>query len=183
MAGVFGWISDLLQWFGAWIPRLLIVRTTQGGVKFVRGKCVKVIVPGLAVYWPLVTAVEITHVARQAIDLPNQTLTTRDGRSVIVSGVVVYSIRDVKKFLVDNYDSHAAIAEVALSAVRHVVISSDFESLCRGGRVLDARLRAEARKSLKSFGVDVEYVRLSDLSACRVVSLVGSPQPMLQQAQ
>jgi hypothetical protein len=44
---------------------ILIIRATHGGVKWVRGKRIKALGPGLHIWWPLTTEVEVIVTARQ----------------------------------------------------------------------------------------------------------------------
>ena len=105
MESLFAWFSNLINFFGSFIPRLRICKKSYKGVKYVRGSNVKVISPGLFIYWPLTTEYEITPVAPQVLNLSVQTLLTKDNKTVICDGCVCYKIIDVEKYLVDNFDS------------------------------------------------------------------------------
>ena len=85
METAFAWLGEIMNWFGKWFPRLLIVRSTHAGVRFRHGKKPEALMPGLRVYWPLVTEVDIIPTARQTHNLPTQALMTSDGKKVVVS--------------------------------------------------------------------------------------------------
>jgi len=173
MDSALGWLGDLARWLAAWVPRLLIVRATHGGVAFVHGRRVRVLRPGLRVYWPLVTEVDTCPVVRQVLNLPTQTLMTADGHAVVASGIVVYSVADVEAFLARNFDGDQAVADLALAALRKVVVSQALAQLQAGRRSVDGLLTREARRVLGDLGCDVEAVRLTDFAQARVLSLVG----------
>jgi len=180
MSGAFAWISEIMQWAGRWIPRLLIVRATDCGVRFRHGARVEILEPGLRVYWPIVTEVQTVNVQRSVQNLSTQTLTTHDGVAVIVSGVLVYRVADVVKFLVANHDAEAGIDEVACAGIREVVLSMTLDEIREasiGGGLAD-RLRRQTRKLLSPFGVRVEYCRLTDCAPARVLSLAGIPNDL-----
>ena len=174
MEAALGWIGELIGWFAAWIPRLEIILATERGVKFVRGKKVVQIGPGLRWYWPAMTEIKTCHVNRQALLLDPLTLTTKDQKSVIAGGIVVYTIDDVEKYLVENYDADEAIEDVASSTLKEAITTHSFEDLCEIGPDLDKLLTRLVRSSLRSYGVKVEYARMRDFAATRVISLVGS---------
>ena len=123
--------NQFIQLLVSFIPRFTVVRKTDRGVKFVRGKKVKVLEPGLRWYWPLVTEIEVVNVQRQVLKLPVQTLYTSDEKTVIAGGVVVYSIEDIYKYLVENYDAEDSIAEVAAACLRDIVISKTVKEIQR----------------------------------------------------
>lgn len=156
MADALAWIGELARWLASWIPRLVIVKANYLLVKFVRGKHVRVVQPGLAIYWPLVTVAKPVFVARSVMNLTNQTLTTKDGRVLVVSGVVAFQISDV-----------------ALSSIKHVIVEATYEQLLGEQQALDARLTRRTRSALRSFGVEVEYVRLTDFAPARALSIAG----------
>ena len=121
MDGALAWIGHIVEWLGKLIPRLVIVRSTHGGVKFKRGKYAIPIKPGVCAYWPIVTEVDILPVARQTHNLPSQSLTTRDGKTIVVSGVVVYEIRDVVSALAKNWDISDTINDITMCAITQVI--------------------------------------------------------------
>ena len=95
MESAFAWLSQLIETFYRFIPHIIIIRATHAGVKWVRGKHIKPLMPGLHLYWPLTTEIEVLVTARQTLAIPDQVLTTKDGKKVTVKTLVVYKIRDV----------------------------------------------------------------------------------------
>lgn len=170
----FSWIGDLIGWIVDWIPRVEICRATHRGVKFVRGKHVKEINPGLYVYWPMTTECSITPVVRQSVNLPPQTLTTKDGHSVLVSPVLIYEINDVRKALAESYDHDDTVVEVGGLAVVEAVASRTFEEI-RENLTTDVKkdITEMSRRLLAPFGVKVKVGLLSDFSKCRVIRIAG----------
>ena len=174
MAAAFGWIADLFQFFISFFPHLLIVQKTEGGVKFVRGKHVKVLEPGLRWWWPLVTTQEVVPVVRQVINLAPQTLMTQDGITVIASAVIIYRVEDVEAFLVENHDADEAIAEVAVASLRDAIVGETLADLQKNTRKkIDGRLTKQAVAALHSFGVRVEAVKLTSFAPAKTFSIIG----------
>jgi regulator of protease activity HflC (stomatin/prohibitin superfamily) len=168
----FAWLGDLARWMAAWVPRLVHVKATDRGVKFVRAET-KLIEPGLHVWWPITTEVMTHPVVRQVVTLPNQTLLTKDGKTVVASGVVVYTISDLHRFLVENYDAEASIAELGLAGIRRAITQRNFDELAGGRAHVDNRLTAECQSLLDDLGVKVEYARLTDFEPVRAFALLG----------
>lgn len=174
---MFSWITDLFQWFGTWIPRVIIVRATQEGVKYKMGYKVVKLTPGVHIYLPALSDIEIVYIVRQSLDLVPQTIVCQDGKVCIFSGVVMYSINDVIKYLTKNFDSDQAISEIALAEMRGVLVNKTFEEIQRDSKVLTNQLTKAITEGLNDFGVCLEYVRLKEFAPCKVLKIVKDEKP------
>lgn len=174
MDAAFAWLGHLAEWLGAFIPRIRIVRSTHGGVRFRNGKTATEIKPGIIVYWPIVTEVDIIPVARQTNNLPTQSLLTKDGKTVVVGGVVVYAIADVVACISRNWDVTETINDITMVAITEVITSNTLEYLQTNmtGDVLNQLTRA-TRKRLRPYGVKVYRTALTDFSTCMVIKNIG----------
>lgn len=177
MGGAFAWLGQLVEWLGSLIPRIMVVRATHGGVKFCRGHKIKVMNPGIHCYWPIITEIEVIPVARQTHNLPNQTLVTKDGKQVTLSGIVIYEIKDVVRALTKNWDYNDTVSDVSMAAIAKVVVEADYQDLISNVDRFCIGLTKETRKRLKSFGIQVHKVFITDFSNCRVIRLVGDSNP------
>ena len=121
METAFAWLGEIMNWVGKWFPRLLIVRSTHAGVRFRHGKRPEALLPGLRVYWPLVTEVDVIPTARQTHNLPTQALTTSDGKKVVVSGVVVYRIKDIVATMARNWDVSDTLNDISMVAITKII--------------------------------------------------------------
>lgn len=172
----FSWLSETVNAIRAFFPRREIIRNTHRGVKWSRRKP-KELGPGVRWYWPLVSDVEVIPVARQALGLSTQTLTTKDGKTVAAGGVVVYHIHNVLLAIGEkNYDVDDTIAEVSRAAIVSVVNQWKFNELFADLDDIKVDLTKECRKQLRKFGVAVESAALTDFCTCRPISLLGIPE-------
>lgn len=167
-------LSSFLTSLGKFIPRLHIVRKTERAVLFRRGRIAKVVEPGLVLYWPLVTDIVWASVVKQTIDLPNLTLMSKDNKTVIASGLVVYEISDIYKYLVENYDCDKSISEIACAAIRDVIVDKTVDEIQGNNRnTIDTALSKNCREALKEYGIQVNRVRLTNFSVARVINILG----------
>ncbi len=172
MDAALGWIGDLVRWLTSWLPHLVLVRRTERAVKFIRGHT-REVGPGLHLWWPITTEVEVRPVVRQVMGLGSQTLTTKDSQPVIVDGLLVFTIGDLHTYLVENWEAEDSLGEVGQAGIRKAVVSEDFEDIQKGMADVDNRLTREAQKLLERFGVTVELMRLTSFARAHVVNLVG----------
>jgi len=172
MDAALGWIGDLVRWLTSWLPHLLLVRKTERAVKFIRAGT-REVGPGLHLWWPITTQVEVRAVVRQVLGLGSQTLTTKDGQAVVADGLLVFSIKDLHAFLVENWNAEDSLGEVGQAGIRKAIVNMDFAAVQGAMADVDNRLTKEAQKLLESFGVDVELMRLTSFARAHVVNLVA----------
>lgn len=176
MESALAWIGKIFEWIGQFIPRWVIVPTTHGAVKFVRGSRVVSLGPGFHFYWPLLTTLETYPIARQALDLREQTMVTSDDRVVALGGMVVYEIKDIQAIIAHTYDPDDTIHEISLSAFHEVCCQLSWDELKNQSRAgtLDRKLRRVLREQLKPYGVFVIKATITDLAPCRVLKVIQS---------
>lgn len=168
-----GWLGDLVRWVANLFPRIAHVKATHRAVKFVRAEA-REIGAGLHVWWPITTEIEVSPVVRQVLGLNQQVLETKDGQTVIADGVLVYTVVDLFKFLVENFNADDNVRELAETALREAILSLTFEEINSGRVKLDRRLTQRASEALESFGVGVESLKLQSFAKGNVLIHAGS---------
>ena len=94
---------DLIARLFDWLPRLQYIELCNMGIRVTLGKYVRAVGPGWWWYCPLFQKMHDMAVVRQTINLNPQFCMTKDGRSMAVSGVVIYRVTDVLKAY---YETH-----------------------------------------------------------------------------
>lgn len=175
MDSALGWIGQIAGWFGQWIPRWVIVRTTHGAVKFVGGSRVVALGPGWHIYWPVRTDFVIYPIVRQALNLANQTMETTDHITIMVGGMLVYEVHDISALVAYTFDPDDTIKDIAAAAIHDVCCSKTWDELKIGQQTgkLDTELRNEMKKGLSKYGVTVLRTTLTELAKCRVLKLIS----------
>jgi regulator of protease activity HflC (stomatin/prohibitin superfamily) len=176
MSEAFAWLGQIIEWFGKFVPRLVIINATLGGVKFIRGAKIRALGPGLHVYWPLITELHTYPTVRQADDLRSQTIVTSDGKTIVAGGMIVYEVRDIEKLLANTFHPESTIHDITLTAIHDVLARLTWPEIQEAQRSkdLDRKLRHAARKVLDAYGVKVLKAMLTDLAPCRVIKLIQS---------
>ena len=170
----FAWLGEVFQALLSFVPRRVIVRATHGGVKWRLLRDPKELKPGVRWFWPLLSEVEIIPVARQTLNLQPQALVTKEGKEVVVGGVVVYSINDVVMAIGKrNYDVDTTINDISQCAIVEVITTVEFKELLGDLKKVEKELTKTCRRQLKQFGVSVHRVALTDFSPCRSLNIMG----------
>lgn len=191
---LFSWIGQIIEWLGKFIPRFILLDSTEGAVQFKgfflprawRVKCggfdgemqVTSLGPGLHFYWPASTAVQNYPTAFQSDNLPSQILETKDGKQIVVGGLLSYEITDLQALLSKTHSGYKATQALTLAAIHDVCCNLDWDQLKLEQRkgTLDTKLRNAAQKPLTPFGVKIISCQLTDLAKTRVLRLIQSTQ-------
>jgi len=163
MDAAFGWLGRVIEFLFSLLPRLIIVRKTHAGVRFRNGKEALPVLPGLRIYWPIVTEIVLYPTVRQTVNLDSQTLCTIDKQIIGVAGIVIYKINNTIAFLTETYDGEDTIRDIALSAIAEVVTTNSYSHLTHNRAAVHDELTETLRKALRPFGVGVNKVTLTDM--------------------
>lgn len=180
MDSVFGLLGQILEALFSVVPRLCIIRATHNAIKWRHGKIPIACGPGLMIYWPLVTEVELLVVARQPLNLPTQSLMTKDKHQVVVGAVVVYRISDIVKAIGErNWDVESTVGDITQVAIVEEITRRNLDDLLKGvsegkDSDLNRALTQNCRDQLRQFGVYVARCGLTDFSTCRVYKVLGN---------
>jgi hypothetical protein len=120
-----------------------------------------------------VTETVIVPTVRHPVDLPAQTLTTADGKRVLVSVTLVVEIADVVKALGKTWDVDEMICDVGAASSIPVVCSRKWGELRREIEGACDELAKEARALLRPYGIRVVKGRFTDLAECMVIRHEG----------
>lgn len=164
------WLGDFLQAIAQWFPRLDIIRSTHCGVAFVRGKPRAIIGPRLYLWWPIITELVVYPVRRQSLNPDPQPLTTKDGKTVAASLIVIYEITDPLKALTKQWDLEETVADKALLETAKFVAKRTFaEAVNMDSGALERRIR----DSLEDWGIKVLEAGLVGWAEGRVLFVLG----------
>lgn len=176
MGAALGWIGELVQWFSQFFPRLTWVPPTHGAITFTRGKKVRVYGPGLAgrwwwpMWWPFWTEMHTYPVVRQTHDMASQTLTTVDGETITVAGVIVYRIDDLEKALTSQWDLEDTIRDISTLAMAEFVTGTSFHDVQHeDGRALKTAIQGP----LAQYGIGVEKAGIADFARTKHITIEG----------
>lgn len=178
MIGESTWLGELIRCVGRLFPRLSHLECTDIGVLIKRGVRVKVLSPGLWVYWPVWTSFYFRPANVQTADLPTQALTTFDHKVVVVGGMLRYefdrSKEAVQKALVGTDDVEAALIDEALAVFCAHITSLPLEKLQQERTAVNRSLTGKLSTALSAYGVKVLRAQLTDFSPCLTLNHVGA---------
>jgi regulator of protease activity HflC (stomatin/prohibitin superfamily) len=174
------WLNDLVYFFAKFFPHILIVRSTHGGVRFRRGNPILIEGGKVIVYWPIVTQVVILPLRRQTNELALQILTTHDGRTVAVGGIVIYQVSDVFKAVVNAWNIYRVVDDTAQMILANLIPNHVYEDIQKDLDEFNGIFEREITPKLAEYGIEVEEAGLMNFAECfafRNIGDVGSWNP------
>lgn len=161
MNSALAWINDLALWVGQFVPRWVIVKVNEGGLRF-NGHTTSELHSGVNFYWPARTKIQIIPIVRRTLQTPTQVLVGHSFLPNAVAAVVTFHIFDVTLALRDNWKLGSLIEDETQNIVSTHVSGKDLRKL--DVKVLAAALTEEVSEALKPYGVGVEKVGIVHLT-------------------
>lgn len=158
------WIGYLVCWY--------ICEEDEIGIVQRIGMYKRDLKPGWNWKWPIVETTTTVSRALCSTVLEEQTLTTKDGHSVTVRGILTYRVNNARRFLLDVEDAESVINDVGCSVVAECVPRANLEEVMTG-----ARFAKDLRKCMRSrgckWGIRVITFALMDRVKSRCYRIIG----------
>ena len=165
------WLNTLFEKLFALLPMVVLIEPTYGAAR-ITGKRYKIIGPGLYIIWPLIQRIIRMEVITQVVDLSAQTVRTKDGCELVVSGSIRYRIVDVEKAIFAIQDLDKALSTLALGVILEYIQKCTLDE-CLQVESVKKELRKGLAEAASGWGVKVEQVYLTDCGKVRSLRLFG----------
>lgn len=180
LAGIF-----FITWF---LPGLYILNPRQSGVVLRWGKFIEVVSKeGIYFSNPWGRRIIKVPTLQNSLEVPRTTVVEKNGNPIEISAVVVYHVADVRKASLDVSDVGSFVRDQAMAVVKRVAATFPYESpdqqipcLRKESHEVTTRLISELQQSVAAAGVDIDSVRLNDLT---YAPEIAQAMLMRQQAQ
>jgi len=173
---LFCWIPWFIRWVLSWLPKRVRLGVHEKGVK-IRGHRVFELGPGTAWFNARWSEIFVENVKRKTLALPDQPLTTKDGKTIRVAGVLIYYVTNIKTWLVENETAEEAVQVKATRVLCDFVRSRDLTEIHTylPDRRADSILTKTAQSELgQKFGVRIEELGFNGFAESEVKDLCHS---------
>lgn len=168
------WLQEIFERILSVFPRIELITPDKLGIRTTFGKYVKVLPPGWYMYWPLVQISDWAIVKPQVVDLRAQSVGTKDNKRVVVSGAIQYSVRDIKKALLEVQDYDKSLETLAIGIILEFVKNKTFDE-CMNITLLKQEILKGIREAAQGWGLKVEKVYITDLDIAKSIRLLINP--------
>jgi regulator of protease activity HflC (stomatin/prohibitin superfamily) len=171
VAAVIGGIMFIPAW-SFFLRGFFVVEPRQAHVLLYWGKYRRTIdAPGLHWVFPLGLDRRVLHTRDVVLQIPLTTVVEKNGNPIQVSAVAIYRVKDPARALIDVQGYQRYVQNQASAVLKSVCANYPYEvrdpkQPClkkESQEVLDA-LRANLQRGVDNAGIEVELVRLNDLT-------------------
>lgn len=149
----------------------IVIRCYERGVVLRFGRMHRVVGPGLHWKYPFNVETYLSaNVVPETMIVGPQSLTTKDGVSIVISSVVTFQVEDVQKFLLEVEGAHQVIEDSSIGIVSHFVIARTWIQLQQID--IGSELAKAVRRQAKRYGVEIMNVQISDFTRSRSFRLM-----------
>lgn len=162
--------KDVLLW--------VVIEEWNEAVLLRFGKFVKVLKPGIHFKIPFFDSVWETETITQSIDMNPQSITTADGKNIVVKAIIRFSVVDTKTYVMSIMKPHDVLVDTTQGMIREIIEDTRWYDLVG----IDKQLTTEVGKFMKRWGIKVERVTLTDLAeipSYRVIMNKEEKQPVI----
>ena len=162
--------KDVLLW--------VVIEEWNEAVLLRFGKFVKVLKPGFHFKIPFFDSVWETETITQSIDMNPQSITTADGKNIVVKAIIRFSVVDTKTYVMSIMKPHDVLVDTTQGMIREIIEDTRWYDLVG----IDKQLTTEVGKFMRRWGIKVEKVTLTDLAeipSYRVIMNKEEKQPVI----
>ena len=151
----------------------VVIRQYSGGVILRFGKFRKTIGPGLHWKIPFADSVDSCNVVMTTMSPGAQSVTTIDGKDVVIQCIIKYRVTDVKIFLMEVEEARDALADITQGVIRKVVAEKTWVECCAIS--VDKEITEQVRIEARKWGLRVIFVTLKTLGIMKSFRLILDP--------
>ncbi len=168
---MFDRIFDFIEGIWEWLLPFVVIDIYERGVVLRFGKPYRDIDPGLRWILPLgIDSVKYDTVVRQTSYLDVQSLTSKDGKPVTISGILVYTISDIRKFLCEIDNGETDVQNMCYGIISEIVEETNWIDIRT--REFNKQVLRRCRKLCDTYcGVKLIAIKWSDKTTARSLRL------------
>lgn len=164
-------LIDLFKEFYDNIVPCYIVKEYEHGVLLRLGKFNKKLEAGLVWKIPFVDEILTVHNTITTMVVQEQSLTTKDEKNVVISGIVKYRITNPKTFLLEVEDVIDAINDITKGKIKDIVINKTWDEV---RNLENDEIKKKVEEEVKNWGIKIYYITITDLAQIRTIRLINS---------
>jgi len=160
-----------------------MVDPDEGGVRITArwpfaGVWIKDLGAGLYWYVPLFQHIEAVKVKVQVKDLRCQSVWTKDGHELAISGTIRYRVDNAKKAILEVFEYDENIQNTGLKIIFRFVTQRGLDELRGCLADLEREILSGLREASRGWGLKIEDVGLTDIGRTRNLRLLTNESLM-----
>lgn len=170
---MFDKLIEFLIRFGKDCLPFVIVEQWNEAIMLRFGKLRKnVLKPGIHLKLPFFDSIWETTVITQSIDMNPQSVTTMDGKNIVVKAIIRYCVADTKVYLTNITQPHDVLIDTTQGMIREIIEWTKWQDIYG----LDSVLTKKVGSFVKRWGIKVEKVTLTDLADISSIRIIQNKE-------
>jgi hypothetical protein len=164
---LFDFIEAVWEWFVFWV----VLDPYEAGVVIQLGTYRRTLTGGVWLICPFgIDDVKYETVVRQTAYLDVQSVTSKDGKSLSLAGIVTFIITDIRKFLLEIDDGESDMVNMIYGIITDFVEAHDWDNI--RGPQFNKKVLDKCRRDCENYcGVKIISIKWSDKATARNLRL------------
>lgn len=161
-------VQQFLEYLFNAIKIWVIVQPWEAGIRVRNGKKIKKLTAGIYFKIPYFDSVYVQEIRLRVREMPMQTLTSKDLKTITLNSSMGYSITDIEKLYQTLYRPEMTLQNIAMSEIAEVLHSTDSNDITPGlleKKVID-KLKAD------DYGLNYEYFKITNFAIVKTFRLI-----------
>ena len=141
-----------------------ITRQYERAVIFRLGRLVGTKGPGLFFIIPIIDQIVRVDLRVRQLDVPKQTIMTRDNISADVDAIIYYHVKEASKAIVEVDDYEGATALIAQTMLRDVLGQIELDTILCDRESLNQKIQSQLENVTAPWGINVDIVTIRDIA-------------------
>lgn len=167
-------LLDFLKWLFEQARPWEIVPPWEAGLRVRCGKWYRIVRGGMYFKLPFLDSFHVLNIKPQVVNLPNQSIETQDGKFLLISGSIEYSIANPERVWLNVQDHDTSLTTLVMREIARYV-AGRLVSEC-SLPLIEAHVRRVVRREAGKWGIEVSDVGLTDHVQHKVYRLVTHDQ-------
>lgn len=146
----------------------IIVQPWQTGIRVRSGNKIKKLEKGIYFRIPYFDSVFVQESRLRVVDMPIQTLTSKDLKTLTINSSFGYSITDIEKLYQTLYHPETTLQSIAMSEVAGFIFNKNLDEVTP--ETLEHQVLG--RLNEESFGIKFEYFKITNFAVVRTYRLI-----------
>lgn len=164
-------IETIIDFLGS-LQFFTIITPEDRGVLLRGGKYHHTYKPGFHWHWPIIDEVRVVTVVEQAVDLPEQSVTTKDGIVLLVGGTIRYEIFKPRYALLNVQDYDETLQIIAMGSLLSYIARRKRSEILYPEDV-EAEILSDLQSDCEHIGLNVVEFRLTNSCEHKVIRVIG----------
>ncbi len=163
---MFDRLIDLVAALWDRLVPVFLIYEYERALRFRLGRVHSALKPGLHFKIPFADKIHKLYRILDMAAIGPQSLTTRDGKAIVIGVIVAYHVGDARKYFMNAKGPEDAMSDAASGVISALVLKSSWSDLQDVDNV-KAVIHEGTQERASKFGIVVDDVMLSDLIQCR----------------